>query len=155
MPPIVPCSSGNSNTMSATSRTHVAHAYVGINSAVILFWFVRQLIVYSTYIRAWMVHSNNESRRSESVIKYDPQTDAESDLWASQFNGGLNDSRLNHNGYNQSGATLSMPPGSSVHPSSSSSSSYDLVSSQQSMAPSFGSEIQSQQQQMRKYEIGF
>ncbi|CAI5723819.1 unnamed protein product, partial [Hyaloperonospora brassicae] len=92
----------NSNTMSATARTHVAHAYVGINSAVILFWFVRQLIVFSTYIRAWMVHSNNESRRSESVIKYDPQTDAESDPMASQFNGGLNDSRLNHNGYNQS-----------------------------------------------------
>uniref|UniRef100_A0AAV1TI81 TRP C-terminal domain-containing protein n=1 Tax=Peronospora matthiolae TaxID=2874970 RepID=A0AAV1TI81_9STRA len=145
----------NSNTMSAAVRTHMAHAYVGINSIVILLWFVRQLIVFSTYIRAWMVHSNNETRRSESVIKYDPQTDAESDLWTSQFNGGLNDSRLNnHGGFNQSGATLSMPPGSSVNPSSS-SSTYDLMSTQQSVAPSFGSDAQSQQQMIRKYEIGF
>ncbi|KAL4138082.1 hypothetical protein PRIC2_001591 [Phytophthora ramorum] len=150
----------NSNTMSATARTRVAQAYIGINSIVILVWFVRQLIVFSTYIRAWMVRSNDDSRRSDSVIKYDPQTDTESELWASQFTaGGLNDSRLNQSGMH--GATLSLPAGSSMQsmqpsfPTSSVQTSYSQASSQQSMQPSFGSDAHFQQQMARKYEIGF
>ncbi|CAI5744140.1 unnamed protein product [Peronospora destructor] len=89
----------NSNSMSALARTHVAQAYIGINSIVILVWFIRQLIVFSTYLRAWMVHFNNDSRRSSSAIKYGPQTDTESDMWASQFNG-FNDSRQNNSRLN-------------------------------------------------------
>lgn len=147
----------NSNTMSATARTRIAQAYIGINSIVILVWFVRQLIVFSTYIRAWMVRSNDDSRRSDSVIKYDPQTDTESELWASQFTAnGMNQSRLNQS---SNGATLSMPAGSSMQsmqPSyQSSATSFGQASSQQSMAPSFGSDAQYQQQLARKYEIGF
>ncbi|KAL4161081.1 hypothetical protein PRNP1_001638 [Phytophthora ramorum] len=38
----------NSNTMSATARTFVAQEYSGINSIVILVWFVRQRIAFST-----------------------------------------------------------------------------------------------------------
>ncbi|KAE9095699.1 hypothetical protein PF005_g17326 [Phytophthora fragariae] len=137
----------NSNTMSATARTHVAQAYIGINSIVILVWFVRQLIVFSTYIRAWMVRSNDDSRRSNSVIKYDPQTDTESDLWASQFTAtGPNDSRLNQS---VNGCTLTLPAssvGNSMQPSyQSSSSSYG----QHAMEPSFGSEAQFKQQMSR------
>ncbi|GMF52576.1 unnamed protein product [Phytophthora fragariaefolia] len=140
----------NSNTMSATARTRIAQAYIGINSIVILVWFVRQLIVFSTYIRAWMVHSNNDSRRSNSVIKYDPQTDTESDLWASQFTAaGPNDSRLKQS---VNGATLTLPAspsGHSMQPSyQSSSSSYGPASSQQ-FPPSFGSEAQFKQQMSR------
>ncbi|GMF35437.1 unnamed protein product [Phytophthora lilii] len=144
----------NSNTMSATARTRVAQAYIGINSIVILVWFVRQLIVFSTYIRAWMVRSNDDSRRSDSIVKYDPQTDTESDLWASQFTAG-NDSRYKDSRVNQSDGTLSLPAGSSVQsmqPSfpGSTQTSYGQASSQQSMAPSFGSEVQFQQQMARK-----
>ncbi|UIZ21601.1 hypothetical protein KXD40_000692 [Peronospora effusa] len=150
----------NSNSMSALARTHVAQAYIGINSIVILVWFVRQLIVFSTYIRAWMVYFNDESRRSHSVVKYVPRTDTESDMWASQFNG-FNDSRQNNSRLNQSvnSATLSMPP-NSMQPSYASSpansmQTNSLVSAQQSMGPSFGSEAQFQQQMARKYEIDF
>jgi hypothetical protein len=152
----------NSNTMSATARTRVAQAYIGINSIVILVWFVRQLIVFSTYIRAWMVRSNDDSRRSNSIIKYDPQTDTESELWASQFTAtGANDSRLKQS---SNGETLSMPADSSVQSMQSSfqgssvqsmQTSYGQASSQQSMAPSFGSDAHFQQQMARKYEIGF
>ncbi|CAH0522058.1 unnamed protein product [Peronospora belbahrii] len=155
----------NTNSMSASARMRVAHAYIGINSIVILVWFLRQLIVFSTYIRAWMVRSNDNSRHSNSVFKYNPRTETESDMWASQFNG-FNDSRLNDSRLNPSvnGATLSMPPGSSVQSMHSSEPSnlsanfmptHNLVSSQQSMIPSFGSEAQFQQQMARKYEIGF
>lgn len=137
----------NSNTMSATARTRVAQAYIGINSIVILVWFVRQLIVFSTYIRAWMVRSNNDSRRSNSVIKYDPQTDTESDLWASQFTAaGPNDSRLNQS---VNGCTLTLSAnsaGNSMQPSyQSSSSSYG----QHPLEPSFASEAQFKQQMSR------
>ncbi|KAG6954485.1 hypothetical protein JG687_00011787 [Phytophthora cactorum] len=143
----------NSNTMSATARTRVAQAYIGINSIVILVWFVRQLIVFSTYIRAWMVRSNDDSRRSDSVIKYDPQTDTESDLWASQFTAnGMNNSRLDQS---SNGATLSLPAGSSMQSMQPSYQSSTTSYGQQSMAPSFVSDAQYQQQMARKFEIGF
>ncbi|KAG3104429.1 hypothetical protein PI125_g13609 [Phytophthora idaei] len=143
----------NSNTMSATARTRVAQAYIGINSIVILVWFVRQLIVFSTYIRAWMVRSNDDSRRSDSVIKYDPQTDTESELWASKFTAnGMNNRRLDQS---SNGATLSLPAGLSMQSMQPSYQSSTTSYGQQSMVPSFVSDAQYQQQMARKFEIGF
>lgn len=107
----------HSNTMSASARTSVAQAYIGINSIVLVVWFVRQLIVFSTYIRAWMARTNVESRRTESMVKYDRSTDA--DEWGSHFTGnGMNNSRVDNSRLNQSlnGATLSLPLGSAIQP---------------------------------------
>uniref|UniRef100_K3X021 TRP C-terminal domain-containing protein n=1 Tax=Globisporangium ultimum (strain ATCC 200006 / CBS 805.95 / DAOM BR144) TaxID=431595 RepID=K3X021_GLOUD len=64
----------NSNTMSATDRNKVADAFIGINSIVILVWFVRQLVVFSTYIRVWMQRDDKEDphrRNEESTTKYE------------------------------------------------------------------------------------
>ncbi|KAG7395492.1 hypothetical protein PHYBOEH_003683 [Phytophthora boehmeriae] len=156
----------NSNTMSATARTRVAQAFIGINSIVILVWFVRQLVVFSTYIRAWMVRSNDDSRGSNSAVsKFNRQSDTESEMYASQYTarGGLADSRGLNDSVN--GGTLSLPKGSSVlsmQPSlgqgssvQSMTTSYGQTSSVKSMEPSFGSEMQFQQQMNRKYEVGF
>ncbi|KAG2529292.1 hypothetical protein BBI17_006825 [Phytophthora kernoviae] len=156
----------NSNTMSATARTRLAQAFIGINAIVILAWFVRQLVVFSTYIRAWMVRSNDDSRDSSNpVAKFSRQSDTESEMYASQYTarGGLADTRGLNDSVN--GGTLSLPKGSSVQsmqPSygqgssaQSMTTSYGQTSSFQSMEPSFGSELQYQQQMDRKYEIGF
>ncbi|RLN56883.1 hypothetical protein BBJ29_002705 [Phytophthora kernoviae] len=156
----------NSNTMSATARTRLAQAFIGINAIVILAWFVRQLVVFSTYIRAWMVRSNDDSRDSSNpVAKFNRQSDTESEMYASQYTarGGLADTRELNDSVN--GGTLSLPKGSSVQsmqPSygqgssaQSMTTSYGQTSSFQSMEPSFGSELQYQQQMDRKYEIGF
>ncbi|RLN59426.1 hypothetical protein BBP00_00006510 [Phytophthora kernoviae] len=156
----------NSNTMSATARTRLAQAFIGINAIVILAWFVRQLVVFSTYIRAWMVRSNDDSHDSSNpVAKFNRQSDTESEMYASQYTarGGLADTRELNDSVN--GGTLSLPKGSSVQsmqPSygqgssaQSMTTSYGQTSSFQSMEPSFGSELQYQQQMDRKYEIGF
>ncbi|KAI9922947.1 hypothetical protein PsorP6_001193 [Peronosclerospora sorghi] len=147
----------NSNTMSATARSQVAEAYIGINSIVILVWFIRQLIVFSTYIRAWLVRSNHESRRSNSMVKYEAHTDNDADNWASNYKRDLNQ---NSNGLNQSvnAATLSLPANSSAQSMQSSyqTSSLNLQTySHVSSVPSYDSEAQFQHEMARKYEIGF
>lgn len=104
----------NSNTMSATARSNVAQAYIGINAIVIFVWFVRQLIVFSTYIRAWMARSNHEAQRLGSNMKYARHTDAESDLWASRFSAhDPNHPRLDHSSSNN--ATIPFPGSASMH----------------------------------------
>lgn len=72
----------NSNTMSATGRSDVAHAFIGINTIIITAWFIRLLVVFSTYIRAWMVHTDGEKRDSD-LTKGETRTTANSELYAS------------------------------------------------------------------------
>lgn len=72
----------NSNTLSATGRSDVAHAFIGINSIIIIAWFIRLLVVFSTYIRMWMLHTENEKRGS-SLVKGETRTTANSELYAS------------------------------------------------------------------------
>lgn len=64
----------NSNTMSSAARYHVADAYIGINTIIIMVWFIRQLIVFSHYIRAWMLKSsalNPAENNDDLAAKYD------------------------------------------------------------------------------------
>ncbi|KAL7681799.1 putative transient receptor potential channel Flc/Pkd2 [Plasmopara halstedii] len=145
------------NTMSATSRSRIAHAYIGINSIVIIVWFVRQLVVFSTYIRAWMARTNEENQRNGSTLKYERHTDTESELWASHFTVNGNQNRGVTNQFDQN-ATLSFPGDTSMQsmqsmqPSfQSSSTSYNQMPPTQSMADP----PQYQHHSNRKYEIGF
>ncbi|RLN90697.1 hypothetical protein BBJ28_00026811, partial [Nothophytophthora sp. Chile5] len=125
----------------ATARTQVAQAFIGINAIVILVWFVRQLIVFSTYIRAWMVRSNSDSRGSDSLAKYETRTAADSEVYAS-----ISTAR----GANESvnGGTLVLP-----HGQQSQRSVESLESSYGQQAAD--STYSFQQQQQHKHEIGF
>lgn len=72
----------NSNTMSAVGRNRVADAFIGLNTIVIVAWFVRQLVVFSTYIRVWMQRHERQAQQ-DSTVKYETRTAADSDLYAS------------------------------------------------------------------------
>lgn len=64
----------NSNTLSSAARYRVADAYIGINTIIIVVWFIRQLIVFSHYIRAWMLKSsalNPDENNDDLAAKYD------------------------------------------------------------------------------------
>ncbi|GLD92570.1 hypothetical protein PINS_up001129 [Pythium insidiosum] len=74
----------NSNKMSGSGRNHVANAFIGINTLVIVVWFIRQLVVFSTYIRAWSERTAMVERNQEdSMAKYETRTATDSDVYAS------------------------------------------------------------------------
>ncbi|KAJ0397566.1 hypothetical protein P43SY_003441 [Pythium insidiosum] len=74
----------NSNNMSGSGRNHVANVFIGINTFVIIVWFIRQLIVFSTYIRAWSERTAMIERNQEdSMAKYETRTATDSEVYAS------------------------------------------------------------------------
>ncbi|TMW66070.1 hypothetical protein Poli38472_003835 [Pythium oligandrum] len=76
----------NSNTMNGTSRSRVANAFIGINTIVILAWFIRQLVVFSSYIRAWSHRTSFEELghgEQDPAAKYEVRTASDSDAYAS------------------------------------------------------------------------
>lgn len=77
----------NSNGMSGTGRNSVADAFIGINTLIIIAWFIRQLVVFSTYIRAWSVRSSfmeeDRANLEDSMAKYETRTATDSEVYAS------------------------------------------------------------------------
>lgn len=77
----------NSNTMSSAGRNHVADVFIAINTIVVVAWFVRLLVVFSTYIRVWMQrheHQQQHARANEdSTAKYEVRTTTDSEVYAS------------------------------------------------------------------------
>ncbi|CCI10459.1 unnamed protein product [Albugo candida] len=49
-----------SNNMSMNGRFGVADAFIAINTIVIVLWFIRQLIIFSNYIRVWIAKSERQ-----------------------------------------------------------------------------------------------
>lgn len=76
----------NSNGLGAVERNRVADAFIGINTIVIVAWFVRQLVVFSTYIRVWMQRHERAAHMhqpQDSTAKFETRTAADSDMYAS------------------------------------------------------------------------
>lgn len=74
----------NSNDLTAPGRNRVADAFIGINTIVIIAWFVRQLVVFSTYIRVWMQrHEQHAAAHGDSTAKFETRTQTDSEVYAS------------------------------------------------------------------------